>query len=67
MTGERHTFTPKRKQLAASMLAQKIGYLKIQDFTDQSIFESLSTQEFGSHRIIRSRDELFVGSVDIST
>ena len=60
MAGKRRTFTSKRKKLAASMLAQKIGYLKVQDFADQSIFESLPTQEFGSHRVIRPRDELFV-------
>lgn len=68
MNRERHTFTPKRKQLAASMLAQKIGYLKIQDFSRPTIFDSLPTQDFGSHRVLRPHDELFLvraGEVEI--
>jgi len=60
MTGERQTFTLKRKQLAASMLAQKIGYLKVQDFTRLSFFDFLPTQEFGPHRVLRPNDEMFV-------
>ncbi len=60
MTKERQTLSVKRKHLAASMLAQKIGYLKVQDFSRQSFFDSLPTQEFGSHRILRPHDELFV-------
>ena len=42
------------------MLAHKIGYLKVQDFTRLSFFDSLPTQEFGSHRILRPHDELFI-------
>src|ERR1044071_5879531 len=60
MTREKHTLSPKRKYLAASMLAHKIGYLKVQDFSQLSIFDSLPTQEFGAHRILRPHDELFI-------
>lgn len=60
MTKERHILSPKRKHLAASMLAQKIGYLKVQDFSRLSFSESLPTQEFSSHRVLRPHDELFV-------
>ena len=42
------------------MLAQKIGYLKVQDFSRLSFFDSLPTQEFSSHRVLRPHDELFV-------
>ncbi len=42
------------------MLAQKIGYLKVQDFSRLSFFDSLPTQDYGSHRILRPNDELFV-------
>ena len=59
MTREQHTFSVKRKLLVASMLAQKIGYLKVQDFS-QPFFESLPTQEFSPHKILRPHDELFV-------
>ena len=42
------------------MLAQKIGYLKVQDFSRLSFFDSLPTQVFSAHRILRPHDELFV-------
>jgi CRP-like cAMP-binding protein len=42
------------------MLAQKIGYLKVQDFSRLSFSDSLPTQEFSAHRILRPHDELFV-------
>jgi hypothetical protein len=45
--------TEKRKALAAKMLAQKIGYLKI------DLFE-LPTESFRAHRIIRPNNQLFV-------
>jgi hypothetical protein len=68
MTKGRHSLTQKRKKLAAVMLAQKIGYLKVQDFSHLSFFNSLPTQEFGAHRALRPHDELFVirkGMVEI--
>ena len=60
MIKRRHTFTAKRKYLAASILAQRIGYLKVQDFSRTSFFDSLPIQEFGPHKILRPHDELFV-------
>jgi CRP/FNR family transcriptional regulator, cyclic AMP receptor protein len=59
-TVRRHEFTNKMKSLAASALAQNIGYLKIGDLPDSRIFESLPTRSFDAHRIIRSNDELFL-------
>src|SRR6185503_2597678 len=49
-------------------LAQKIGYLKVQDFSRLSFFDPLPTQEFGAHKILRLQDELYVikkGMVEI--
>lgn len=68
MPGKRFIFTEKRKELAAAMLAQKIGYLKLQDFPSIHTFDPLPAQSFGPHRIIRPKDELFViteGKVEI--
>jgi CRP/FNR family transcriptional regulator, cyclic AMP receptor protein len=68
MPGKRFIFTQKRKELAAAMLAQKIGYLKLEEFPGISIFDSLPALAFGPHRIIRPKDELFVireGAVEI--
>ncbi|HEX5735699.1 MAG TPA: Crp/Fnr family transcriptional regulator [Blastocatellia bacterium] len=41
--------------MAVSVLAQKIGYLRIDNFP-----ESLPTQSYSPHRIIRCKDELFI-------
>jgi CRP-like cAMP-binding protein len=68
MTRKQRTLTAKRKYLAAAMLAQKIGYLKVQDFSHLSFFDSLSTQEFNAHKILRPHDELYLirkGMVEI--
>ena len=62
------TLSPKRKYLAAAMLAQKIGYLKVQDFSRLSFFDSLPTQEFNVHKVLRPHDELYLirkGMVEI--
>jgi CRP-like cAMP-binding protein len=56
---EDHVFTEKRKVLAAKALAQKIGYLRVQDFPS-NFFDNLPTQGFTAHRIIRPSNELFV-------
>jgi CRP/FNR family cyclic AMP-dependent transcriptional regulator len=56
---EKHVFTEKRKALAAKTLAQKIGYLKAQDFPS-SFFNNLLTQELNAHKVIRPDNELFV-------
>jgi CRP/FNR family cyclic AMP-dependent transcriptional regulator len=47
------TLTEKRKALASRMLAQKIGYLKIDT-------PELPTESFRAHRIIRPNNQLFV-------
>jgi CRP-like cAMP-binding protein len=50
------TLTEKRKALASRMLAQKIGYLKIDNFPSID----LPTESFRAHRIIRPNNQLFV-------
>jgi len=56
---KRQGFSKKTKVLAAAALAQKIGYLKTEDFPP-NFFEDIPTQTFNSHKIIRPKDELFV-------
>lgn len=69
LTGIRkHTVTERMRALAASALAQKIGYLKLEIFPDMSIFDTLPTQSLNPNRIIRYKDELYLvkqGSVEI--
>jgi CRP-like cAMP-binding protein len=65
---QKYTFARKRKELAAAMLSQKIGYLRLQDFPRLSSFDSLPAQSLSPHRIIRPKDELFLireGKVEI--
>jgi CRP-like cAMP-binding protein len=50
---KRHTLSEKRKYLAAKLLAQKVGYLKIK------LPSNLPTQTFNAHKVIRPKDELF--------
>jgi CRP-like cAMP-binding protein len=60
-TGRRkHLLTDRSKTLAASALAQKIGYLRVDDFPSTSIFNTLPTQTYGPNRIIRCKEELFI-------
>lgn len=54
----RHLLTDRMKDLAASSLAQKIGYLKAQDFPGSRIFVSLPVQSFTQGRIINCKDNL---------
>lgn len=49
----KHRVTERMKNLAASTLAQKIGYLKIDP-------PDLPTQSYNPHRIIRVKDELLI-------
>jgi CRP-like cAMP-binding protein len=51
-------FSKKTKSLAAATLAQKIGYLKTDDFPP-SVFDNIPTQIFNAHKIIRPKDEMF--------
>jgi CRP/FNR family transcriptional regulator len=61
MTGQRkHSLSKKGKLLAARTLAQKIGYLRVEDFANTSIIERLPTQSFNPHKVIRCKDELLV-------
>lgn len=55
----KHVLTDSMKNLAAVVLAQKIGYLRIGDFPDTRFFETLPTQLFSPHRIIRCKNEAF--------
>jgi CRP-like cAMP-binding protein len=59
ITGRRkHLLTERLKTLSASALAQKIGYLRAEDFPSSHIFDALPTQSFSPHRIIRCEDKL---------
>ena len=56
-----HSFTKHTKTLVASLLAKRIGYLKVDDFPDQSLLNELHTRSYTPHRIIRNKgDELFI-------
>jgi CRP-like cAMP-binding protein len=56
----KHTLTERTKSLAAFALAQKIGYLRLEDFPDTHIFETLPTQSFNPNRILRFKNELLL-------
>lgn len=60
--------TDKQKALAAKALAQKVGYLRVDEFPDTSLFDSLPRLRFKAGRRIQSKDNLYVvksGSVII--
>jgi len=57
---KKHEPTQRKKALTASALAQKIGYLNIEELPDSQIFEALPIKSFSPHRIIRGKDELFL-------
>jgi CRP-like cAMP-binding protein len=56
----KHRLTERLRTLAASTLAQKIGYLRAEDFPSSHFFDSLPTQSFSPHRIIRCKDQLYL-------
>jgi len=56
----KHIITDKMKALMASALEQKIGYLRIDDFSNRSFFDLLPTQAYNANRIIRIKDELLL-------
>jgi CRP/FNR family transcriptional regulator, cyclic AMP receptor protein len=56
----KHLFTDRRKALVAAVLSRKIGYLKVADFPESNIFESLPVQTLNAHKIIRCKDEMFL-------
>src|SRR6185503_16554150 len=57
---KKHEPTKRKKILTASALAQKIGYLHIEELPDSKILETLPIKSFSPHRIIRGKDELFL-------
>jgi CRP/FNR family transcriptional regulator, cyclic AMP receptor protein len=67
MSKHSHDFSRKRKLLAAAALAQKIGYLRVEDFSSP-IFDTLPAVSLNAHRIIRPKNWLCVireGTVEI--
>jgi CRP-like cAMP-binding protein len=60
-TGRRkHLRTERLKSLSASSLADKVGYLRADDFAPSTFFDSLPTSSFSPHRIIRCKDQLYI-------
>lgn len=56
----KHARTERMKTLAASTLAQKVGYLRIEDLPGSAIFDTLPTNSFNAKRAIRPKNELFL-------
>lgn len=48
-------FTEQMKGLAAATLANKVGYLRVEDFPDQRLFDDLPAQSYGPHKVIRCK------------
>jgi len=64
----KHLLTDKMKALAASSLAQKIGYLKAEDFPGSRMFVSLPVQSFAQGRVINCKNNICLvtrGAVEI--
>ena len=56
----KHLLTVRKQALASSTLAQKIGYLRVDDFPNAQIFETLPTESYNPYRIVRVKEELFI-------
>ncbi len=56
----KHARTERMKALAASALAQKVGYLRVEDFPQTDLFDTLPTESFDSRRVIGCEDKLLV-------
>jgi CRP-like cAMP-binding protein len=54
----KHLLTERLITLSASALAQKIGYLRAEDFPSSHIFDTIPTQSFSPHRLIRCEDKI---------
>jgi CRP-like cAMP-binding protein len=54
----KHRLTERMKELAAAALAQKVGYLRVEDFPGSVIFSILPKQEYKSNRLIRCEGAL---------
>jgi len=64
----KHILSDKAKAFSAKALAQKIGYLRIDELPSAAVFDSLPRLTFDSGRHIRSKDNLYLvksGSVII--
>jgi CRP-like cAMP-binding protein len=48
----KHNVTDRMKTLAATALAQKIGYLKIEDFPQSNVLAALPTRDYKPNRVI---------------
>lgn len=60
--------TARMKQFASDVLAQKIGYLKLEYFADRWPFAALPTMQCGSGKVIAPKDQLLLvveGTVEI--
>ena len=68
-TGRRkHVLTDRMKALSASALAQKIGYLKADDFPGSRVFVSLPVQSFAHGKVINCKNYICLvtrGAVEI--
>jgi len=53
---KRHGLTNQTKELAASALTDKVGYLQVKDFPNTKLFDNLLTRSYGPHKVIRCKD-----------
>ena len=60
MNKRHRRLSDKMRTLISAGLADKIGYLHINNFPKPQIFNSLPTRTFGPHKVIQSLDELFI-------
>jgi CRP-like cAMP-binding protein len=56
----RRILTDKMKSLVASGLAQKVGYLRIEDFPKAKLFDDLPGQSFNPGKVLRCANRLYV-------
>jgi CRP-like cAMP-binding protein len=56
----KHLVSEKTKALSAASLAQKIGYLHLNDFPHTDILENLPLRSLSPHRIVRCNEELLL-------
>jgi CRP-like cAMP-binding protein len=54
----KHLLTDKMKALSAKALAQKVGYLRVEDFPGSSLFATLPRQHYSPRRTIRPKNAL---------
>jgi CRP-like cAMP-binding protein len=56
----RRILTDKMKSLVASGLAQKVGYLRVEDFPKAKLFDDLPGQSFSPGKVLRCVNRLYV-------